>query len=264
MRLLICLALWLVPGPCEAWDTGPHQRITKAALDSLPKRLLKRFQSETAPLIQIYCMYPDRYLEMERFGFARNSPGPREPSEIRRYCVRPDGRNVHGATGDRDTDIGSMVYLFERILTSFSENQPTEAARYAGVLSHFIEDSLSPPHAVTSEQLRDMAGQPGETSAIDIHSAIERSLPEFTLGNRAAPAGSVHLLAAIEAIVDRCYAGAEQNRRDLPSIVKAVYARDERALDTYRLRAGAKGAEILADALYIASETGGGRAPGSF
>lgn len=257
MRLLLCLPLLFIAAPCRAWDTGPHQRITKAALDALPARLLSRFEKEAAPLIEIYCMYPDRYVEMERFGFVRNSPGPRSASEIRLYCVRPDGEPLHGATGDRDTDLGSLVYLFERIVTSLSERRPGEAAKYAGVLSHFIADSLSPPHAVVPARLRAMAPRSTEARDFNIHSAIERSLPEFTLGKRAPPTATAHLLSAAEATLERCYAGAAQNRKDLPSIVKAAFARDERTLDVCRLRAGMNAAEILADALYAAMGMGG-------
>ena len=255
-RLLICLPLLFAAGPCKAWSTPPHQRITKAALDTLPKRLLDRFGTEVAPLVEIYCTFPDRYVEMERFGFVREGPSPRDASEIRPYCVRPDGQPMHGATGDRDMDLGTLVYLFERIVTNFFEKRPSEAARYAGVLSHFIADSLSPPHAATPEELRGLAPRSAEAGDIDIHSAIERSLPEFTLGARVPRMAGAHILTAAEAILKQCYAGAGQNSKDLPSMVKAACARDERTLDVYRLRAGVKATEIFADALYTLSRMG--------
>src|SRR5579872_16981 len=98
MRVLFCLPLLLVSRPCPAWDTTPHQRITRAALDTLPKRFLEQFGAETASLIEIYCVLPDRYVEMKQFGFVRKGPGPRSSAEIEVYCVRPDGEAVHGAT----------------------------------------------------------------------------------------------------------------------------------------------------------------------
>jgi hypothetical protein len=261
MRLLLCLPLLLVSGPCRAWDTTPHQRITKAALDTLPKRFLNQFGAETAPLIATYCMLPDRYVEMDRYGFARNSPGPRSAAEIEVYCVRPDGQALHSTTLVREVDIGSLVYLFERIVSSLSEQRPGHAARYAGVLSHFIADSLSPPHAVSPEQLRNMA-QPGEAGNLNLHSSIERSIPEFTLRDREPRAAGAHLLTAAEAILERCYSGAARNRENLPSMVQAACARDERGLNVERRRAGVEAAEILADALYTVcgmSEGGYGR-----
>lgn len=257
MRLLVWL-LVLVGLPCRAWDTPPHQRITKAALDALPKAYLGRLGSEVKPLIEIYCIFPDRYEEMERFGFVRNSPGPRDVSEIRSYCVRPDGQHIHGATGDREMDTGSIVFLFERIFGNLSENRSAEAARYAGVLSHFIADSLSPPHSVGADQLLEMTPKPAQAERINIHATIERSLPEFTLGDRAPRMLAGHLVPAAEAVITLCDAGAEQNRKDLPSMVKAASFHDEQALNEYRLRAGRKAAEILADALYSLFRMGEG------
>ena len=213
----------------------PHQKITQAALDSLPRRVLSRFGAETGKLATLYCLYPDRYAEMLQFGFVRKSEGPRSAEEIRRYCVRPDGQSVHGATGDRETDLESMIFLFERILSSFSARRPGEAAKYAGVLAHFIEDSLSPPHAAEIE-----AGA---------HAALERSVPEFTLAGRVPHAGPGNLLQTAEALLDRIYAVRERNRQDLPEMIKAVASHEDQALDTYRRRAAVAAAEILADAL---------------
>ncbi len=246
MRLFACLSLLLAGGTCRAWDTIPHQKITKAALDSLPARYLNRLGPEVKPLIDIYCMYPDRYQEMVEFGFVRSSPGPRDAAEIEAYCVRPDGQAIHGATGDWELDAGSLVYLFERILTNLSENKSGEAARFAGVLSHFLADSLSPPHAVPADQLLAMAPHSG----INIHAVIERSIPEFSIQNRAPHMAAEHLLPAARAVFDQCYAARSANRRDLQAIVNAAALNDQPALDGYRLRAGRRAAEILADSLY--------------
>jgi hypothetical protein len=257
MRIIVWLLL-LVGLPCRAWDTPPHQRITQAALNALPKADVSRLGSEVKSLIEIYCIFPDRYEEMERFGFVRNSPGPRDISEIRPYCVRPDGQHIHGATGEREMDTGSIVYLFERILTNLSENRPGEAARYSGVLSHFIADSLSPPHSVGADQLLAMTPKSAQAQRINIHSAIERSLPEFTLGDRVPHMLAGHLVPAAQAVITLCDTGAEHNKKDLPSMVKAASVHDEQTLNEYRLRTGRTAAEILADALYTLFKMGEG------
>jgi hypothetical protein len=223
----VWLSLLLVGGTCRAWDTPPHQKITKAALDSLPGKFLVRLGPEAKTLVDLYCIYPDRYQEMAEFGFVRKTAGPQDAEEIAAYCVRPDGAAIHGATGDWETDAGSLVYLFERILSNLSEKRSGEAARFAGVLSHFIADSLSPPHAVSAEELLAMTPQTARAERINIHAAIERSLPEFTLNGRAPRMAGDHLLQAAKAIFDRCYAAAEANRK-----------------------AGKRAAEILADALF--------------
>ena len=253
MRLCTCVALLLIAVPSLAWDTAPHQTITREALATLPQRVLERFGGEARALIEIYCTLPDRYVEMVRFGFVRKDGGPKTAEEIRRFCVRPDGEPVHGPTGDRDADLESLVFLFERIVTSFSEHRTDEAAKYAGVLAHFVEDGLSPPHAVSKEDLAAMA-PPDTPAGFDIHAFIERSVPEFTLAGRAPRKVGDHIVSAAEAILAQCYSAMEQNRRDLPVMVKAACARDQRALDVYRLRAARRAAEILADALFTLSD----------
>jgi hypothetical protein len=240
----VCLALLLAGGICRAWDTPPHQKITRAALDSLPAPLLRPFGAEIKPLVELYCLYPDRYVEMTEFGFVRRSEGPHDPSDIEIYCVRPDGAAIHGASGDWENDAASLVYLFERILTNLAAKRPVEAARFAGVLSHFISDSLSPPHAVPADRLGDPR----------LHAELERSIPEFTLTGRPPRMAGDHLLTAAKSIFDQCYAGAERNRQDLPAMIDALKTKDEKSLDAYRLRAGKRAAEILADALYTLLE----------
>lgn len=240
MRQLLhsLLALLAAFTPVLAWNTEPHQKITRAAIDTLPPLLLAPIASESDALVEIYCLYPDRYLEMERFGFVRKSPGPRTAEEIRLFCVRPDGVDLHSASFVREQDLASLVFLFERIAASLAAKRPADTARYVGTLSHFIADSLSPPHSVPAEDLPP-----------NVHPVIERSLPAFTLGSRPPRVAGTRITAAAGVILDRLYAAAGQNRKDLPLIVAAARAGDQPALDVYRLRAGTAAAEILADSL---------------
>jgi hypothetical protein len=248
MRALLFALVLLTARASSAWDTEPHQRITKAALDSLSHRASTAFGAEVSPLAEIYCMYPDRYLEMSVYGFVRRSPGPGSAAEILAYCIRPDGQLIHGCTGERSSDSETLGYLFQRIRTNLAANRPGEAARYSGVLAHFIEDSLSPPHAVTAERLRAME-PPSAEGKVNVHGLLERSVPNVSLAGYAPRRIAARVDSAAAVAMDRCYEGAAENRRDLPSMVRAACAGDERTLDRYRRRAGLKAAEILADAL---------------
>lgn len=242
MHLLPWVSLVFAGLPCLAWDTAPHQRITRVALATLPQRLLDRFGAEAVPLAETYCMYPDRYNEMENYGFVRNSPGPRTTAEIRSYCIRPDGELIHAVTGDQESDTGTLVFLFERIVSNLSAKNPAEAAKYAGVLSHFIADSLSPPHSV---------GVEGK-----LHSVLERTLPEFALAPRSPRKAGKGIVDSAQSVLQQCYQGADRNRRDLPVMLRATEAGDEETLDPYLLRASREAAEILADALFTLTELG--------
>jgi len=244
---LICAALLVVfAAPCGAWGTKPHRAMTQTALDTLPQRWQARLGSEATALAETYCLLPDRYGELEQFGFLRKGPGPQTLEEMRAYCVRPDGVALHSFSWDSEDDLGTLVYLMERILRSLSEKRNVDAARYMGTLAHLIEDSLSPPHAVSEDQLQALSTG-GNVMAI--HGGIERSLPEFSLRGRAPQVVGHGIVSAAQEILARVYAAAERNRTSLPQMAHAVVRDDQATLDAHRLRAGRAAAELLADAL---------------
>jgi hypothetical protein len=242
------LAAAALVAACNGWDTVPHRKITQAALDALPESVSGRFGAALAPLVQTYCIYPDNYLEIVQYGFKRRD-GPRSAEEIRAYCVRPDGTSIHGMTGDRRSDAASVRFLLEGVAGCLRKASPDEAARFAGVLSHFIADSLSPPHAISSERLQSMAERFFEVGNLNVHSAIERSMPDITLPRRPAPR-ALSLSELAQAVLRDCSAGADDNRKDLYLMIQAAAARNEASLDPYRLRAGTRASGILADTLY--------------
>jgi hypothetical protein len=243
----ICAALLVVYATvCGAWDTKPHRAMTQAALDTLPQRYRAQLGPEAAALAETYCMLPDRYVELEQFGFLRKSPGPQTLEEMRAYCVRPDGIALHSFFWDREDDLGTLIYLMERILGSLSEKRNADAARYMGTLAHLIEDSLSPPHSVSEEKLQALSAG---GDAMAMHRAIEKSLPEFSLRGRAPQVVGQGIMSAAEELLARVYAAAERNRTNLPQMSRAVARDDQVTLDAHRLRAGRAAAELLADAL---------------
>lgn len=244
MQTIRVFALALAAVSACAWDAAPHRLMTRAALDSLPPAVIARFGAEARNIPETYCLLPDRYVEIAQFGFARNSPGPRTAEELRPYCVRPDGRAVHSATFDRDDDLGTLIYLFERMLTAAGGKKPKDMAMYAGVLAHFIEDSLSPPHSVMAEDLAALS-----SDAANLHGLLERSFPGFTIAKRTARAAPPNMLTVLESIVDRLYAGADRNRKALPDMVRALELHDAKKIDDYLLRAGKEASELLADTL---------------
>ncbi len=129
-----------------AWHAPPHRLITRAALNTLPAQARARLGAEASNLVELYCLYPDRYVEIQQFGFVHKSPGPKTQEELHVYCFRPDGEPLHSATWNREEDLGSLVYVFERIVSNLRDKHDAEAAKYMGTLSHWIADSLSPPH----------------------------------------------------------------------------------------------------------------------
>jgi hypothetical protein len=236
MRPVPLLLLAAAPLAVLAWDGGPHRAITRAALDSLPATYRAAFGDHLEALAQTHCMLPDYYAAMLQSGFRAPLPAPQSLDDAVPYCLRPDREPVHSATWDRHEDLASLVFLYERILAALRSRRPAEAARYAGVLAHFLEDSLSPPHVV---------GQPPA-----IHRALERSIPPLSLSGRAPRLAAPRLIPAAEAILNRLYTAAEINRRNMPALLAAYHRKDQGAISNLCLPPARAAAEILADALF--------------
>jgi hypothetical protein len=245
----LLLSLLLLPVACLGWHTVPHRTITRAAFDTLPARMTSVLGVELENLIEHYSLLPDVYVETERFGFARKGPGPREPAQLKIYCLRPDGEPLHSAVWNRAEDLDSVVYLYERILSSLGRDKPQDAAIFFGVLAHFIEDSLSPPHAATPAELKALT--PAEAGPnVDLHALIERSIPALDLRGRTPQRLGQGIREFVLATLDRLYQAAEENRKNLSVILRAAHAGDEKTLDVHRLRAAKAAAEFFADAAY--------------
>lgn len=229
------LLLMFAPG-ASGWEGGPHRAMTRAALDSLPAARLTAFGPELAALAQTYCMLPDYYTAMINYGFRAPKPAPQSLDEALPYVLRPDREPVHSASWDRQDDLATLVFLYERILESLRLRRPADVARFAGVLAHFLEDSLSPPHVV---------GQP-----MDVHAALERRIPPLSLAGRAPRLAGAGVVPAAEAVLKRLYDAADANRRNLPAMLKANARKDSGAVAALCLPPARAAAELVADSLF--------------
>lgn len=236
-RLLLLLMFARAALP---WEGGPHRAMTRAALDSLPPARVAAFGSEAAALAGTYCMLPDYYTAMTNYGFRAPRPAPQSIDEVVPYCLRPDREPVHSATWDRQEDLASLLFLYERILGALRARRPAEAARYAGVLAHFLEDSLSPAHVV---------GQPPE-----IHAALERRIPPLSLAGRTPQLAGASVMPAAQSILSRLYAAADISRRNMPALLKAHAREDQAAIAALCLPPARTAAELVADSLYTLLE----------
>ena len=238
VRIAICAAAALQIS--TAWHDPVHARITRAALASLPTAMQKLWAAQAGRLIREYSLYPDTYAHVTS----------QTRDEMQRFCeVR--GRPIHNITWDGREDIESLNYLREGIVASMRAGDAEEAARFAGVLAHFLEDSTCPAHALVPadsplDLMKVILPPPADKKDLQLHRLIEASSPEFDLGTRAP------VRTTSGPLLQRCYRIVKENRWDLKEIVALLYADDQAGLNRYRLRAARAGAELLADAYYTA------------
>jgi hypothetical protein len=244
-RAWIGLAL-LAGGSCLAWHVPGHQRVTRAAMLSLPPELQERWKAIAPEIIDKHSLLPDAY---------RGRDVDREEHRI--YCMKPDGKAIHNVQWKREEDIASLTHTLEHLIRAIRAQDMAAAARHAGVLSHFLGDSTCPAHAFMPADspltnVTDMLPPPEHKKPMNLHTEIERSTPEFDLGGRRPSLAGTNVPDAAENLLDRCYAAIKANRSHTIELVKAMYVSDAATIDRVRTVGARAGAELLADAYYTA------------
>ncbi len=239
MRALLLAAIAL---PSLAWQT-PHEKITRAAFDTLPAALRERWRAEADNLAGPYSWYPDWYL-----GERRN--------QIRVYVEKPDGTTIHNVTWDLVEDQATLELLLYAIARHNRAGSIDHAARYAGVLSHFLADSTCPAHALLPQDsqlnlVKDLLNLPGARDG-SLHAYIERSAPAITLEGRPPVKLGDTISEAARTLLVRTYAVIRANRAGLLELVRAAENRDEETMNRHRRTAALEAARLFADALYTA------------
>ena len=178
-RILISGALifFLAEKAAYAWGGPEHTAITTAALGTLPRFLLSWLGAEFYKWTGIYCNYPDfnwaRYGEVfgdkdEKF---ERFPDTRRDWDASFYCgfneATGQGNYYHHGPQSvaallpeqpdersrRSLELGlcseaAVVSLFEKSLADLRQGLFRDGIRFAGALSHYLEDSTPPPHVL--------------------------------------------------------------------------------------------------------------------
>ncbi len=227
-RSLILLTLCvLFLQPAQAW--GPHPEITLAALATLPQdHPLRRRLGPDAAQLASYCwmgdwqntfqrtdnrwFYADDYLLYPGFG-----------QHVQHICPQVEK---------------TYAPYFRRALLALRTESSWNAARWIGSLLHFVEDTVSPPHA---------AGVLGP-----IHSKMENWVV----------AADIHLggyqPALLGSTEDEAVAGLEKRMQGAIAFSKQVFAEaepyvkaeDRKATEPIVLRSALEASRVVADVLH--------------
>ncbi|MFB3829123.1 MAG: zinc dependent phospholipase C family protein [Bryobacteraceae bacterium] len=240
MRALLLAAIAL---PALAWQK-PHEQITRAAFASLPAAMRERWRAEVENLAARYSWYPDWHQGPDR-------------EQIRVYVEKPGGEVMHNVTWDRQADLATLELLLYAIARHDRAGSIEHAARYAGVLSHFLADSTCPAHALAPEDsqlnlVKDLLNLGGARDG-SLHEYLERTAPAVTLEGRAPVKLGETISEAARTLLIRTYVVIRANRAALLDLVRAAESRDEEAVNRERGRAALAAARLIADALYTAA-----------
>lgn len=241
-HLTIAAAL-LCATHASGWG-GPHGTVTQAALKTLPPWQQEALGDELRPLGSLYCIIPDLVYtrkDLAPFASMDSRPGvlylvtlhlPAAPAESYEY----------------------LRYFLGRAVSALQTNNVGDAARYAGTLSHFLEDWSCPAHSVPNDNMFTLFKQflppPEAYRLTPLHGPVENgSFPVDIGGYRPALLGTTPDEAAFN-LLRRAQEGTVFARGQVIPIIQALYAGDTNACNAAQQKAAVFGARLVADALY--------------
>ncbi|MBI5685479.1 MAG: hypothetical protein HZC54_10385 [Verrucomicrobia bacterium] len=154
LRILATTATaWLGLAPAFGWG-GEHNRITAAAVEALPAGQRAAIAPEAAILARLYCEFPD--LNWPCYGeWGGGNADPRLPRfpdtrrewDISFYCgwdpVLQKGKSYPHRAPE---SVEAAAVHFGKTVEALRAGRLADAARFVGVMFHYIQDSSSFPH----------------------------------------------------------------------------------------------------------------------
>lgn len=236
--LLCCLAL-----DAGAWGE-PHGAITQAALAALPQSQRAQLGAEAGPLGNRYCVIPDEVFkgpEIAKYAMMDSRPGVTYLVNLHLPSQQPDNYEI-------------LRYFMGKAVRALQAGNVGDAARYAGTLSHALEDWSCPAHVVPGDNMFTLFQQflpPPETMRHTLlHGPIEKGTLKVNLsGYKPELLGATVDEAAFN-LLHRINDATLCARGQTVPIIQALYAGNSNAVAAAQLKAATKGATVVADALH--------------
>jgi len=241
--LCAAFSVALAPSVVCGWG-GPHTVITQAAAAALPEWQKQLLGAELKPLGERYCLIPDTIhtdKENARFATMESYPG---------VCYL---RILHlPATPAENDDV--LRYYIGKAVAAFAAGQVGEAARYAGTLSHALEDWGCPAHVVPGDNMFTLFKQflppPASHQHALLHGPVENGVFELDLGGYRPQLLGTSVDEAAFNLLRRVQGATVHARSQVVPIIQALYAGDTNAVNAAQQVAAGYDAKVVADALY--------------
>jgi hypothetical protein len=240
--LTTALLISCVPSRLLAWG-AMHGSITRGALDVLPAWQQELLADQRSALISLYCLIPD----LAQAEANKKEFGP--------LVVLPNGNIFsHLPFKTRDKNAYQIKYYFDKVVETVQANDLDQAARWAGCLLHFLEDSGSPAHSMPGDNqmglMKDLLPTPEAFQNRPLHGLIEEGKLSIDIaGYRPQLLGTTSEEAVMN-LIERYNAMVRNARSQVIPILQGVYRGAQNEIDAGQLRAATMDAYVVADALY--------------
>jgi len=239
-----------------SWGGKPHKVMTRAALEALPAWQQEIWKDLIPNIIDEYCLIPDYYLSRpDLAGYAILDDNQVIFSEYG-YQVKQEFvlRNGHyHLPGKQRDNFRLYEYFLDRIVSALKAEKIEDAAKFAGVLLHVIEDYSAPSHSIAGDNqfflFMQLLPPPEKFQYLRLHGPIESGNVKADLTNyRPKLLGQGPSEAAFR-LHQKMNQNIIQARGRVIPIIQAIYREDRDAADAENSIMAVLGAEAAADAL---------------
>lgn len=227
-----------------AWGAGPHTAITQAALGALTDAERAQLGDELGPLGTQHCLIPDRVYEgkgVAKYAMMDSHPGVTYLVNLHLPAQQPENFEI-------------LRYFMGKAVAAFQAGNLGDAARYAGTVSHALEDWSCPAHVVPGDNMFTLFQQflppPDAMRNKLMHSPIEGGTFAVNIGDFKPTLLGATVDEAAFNLLQRLNAATILARAQTIPIIQALYAGDSNAVTAAQLKAATKGATVVADALH--------------
>jgi hypothetical protein len=244
MKRLVSMALaCCAPLLAGAWGE-PHKAITQAALAALTDAERAQLGAELGPLGTQYCLIPDRVYEgkeVAKYAMMDSHPGVTYLVNLHLPAQQPENYEI-------------LRFFMGKAVAAFQAGNLGDAARYAGTVSHALEDWSCPAHVVPGDNMFTLFQQflppPDAMRNKLLHSPVEAGKFAVSIGDFKPTLLGATVDEAAFNLLQRLNAATILARAQTIPIIQALYAGDSNAVTTAQLKAATKGATVVADALH--------------
>ncbi len=149
-----------------------------------------------------------------------------------------------------------LRYFLDKVVNSFIAGKPADAARYAGTLSHAMEDWGCPAHVVPNDNMFTLFKQflppPPEQAFTLLHSPIENGTFTVNLDRYKPRLLGTTVNEAAFNMLRRTQDATRHARAQTIPIIQAIYAGNTNAANAAQQIVAEHDAQLIADTLYTA------------
>lgn len=256
LMLILVLTAW---NGVWGWGGKPHAAITRAALAALPAWEQEIWKDLIPKIIEEYCLIPDYYLSRpDLAGYAILDDYQVDFTEydyrVTQEFVIRDGH--YHLPADQRRNFRVYEFFLGRIVASLKNDKIEDAAKFAGVLLHVLEDFSAPSHSVTGDNqfylFMQFLPPPEQFRYARLHSPIESGSVTADLSGyvprllgRSSSEAAYHLHHAMNHNII-------QARGKVIPIIQAIYREDRAAVEAENSIMAVLAARAAADALHSA------------